>query len=313
MLKTFINRIKYFGRFKHRAEKKLTDKQKKWLLNLKADGYTLIENFIDADELEKLQTLYKRELESNLNFETPCISQSNIDATQHKHLIDNYFKYTNSELKKEGVTFDKSNCKSYEQVINTFKPSTLKTYIPNSISFFKLWLHPEILQVIEAYMGLRPQLVEAYLRRNFPADYRVMNHYWHRDQNNKDYLLKVFIFLSDCEIEHGPHEYIAGSIEDIRLSGKTYYTDEEVDSLYPPGSKKRIQSVVKAGTIIVEDTRGLHRAKIPEKEFRDLGYAIFIPTRIFHKYNPHFYNISKDVFNTLDDTQKSYIPNEFVI
>ena len=202
--------------------------------------------------------------------------------------------------------------KSYDQVVNEFQPSTLKTYIPDTQDFFKLWLRPEILQVIEAYMGLRPRLVEAYLRRNFPASHRVMNHSWHRDINNKDYLVKVFIFLSDCQLHHGPHEYIAGSIQDAKLEGKKYYTDEEVDNIYPEGSKNRIQSVVKAGTIIIEDTRGLHRAKIPEKEFRDLGYAIFFPIRIFYKYKTPYYTISEEVLNSLNKVQQSYIPKEFI-
>jgi len=313
MLKTLADRIKYFGCFKSNSGAELTDKQKSWLLNLQENGYTLINDLIDKDNLEQLQKLYSEEVEKKLNFETPCVSQEKIDAVQHQHLIENHFKYTNQRLEEEGITFTESECESYSHVLSTFKPSTLKTYIPDNSDFLKLWLHPEILKVIEAYMGLRPHMVEAYLRRNFPADHKVMNHHWHRDANNKDYLLKVFIFFSDCNIYHGPHEYIAGSIDDTRLNGKDYYTDEEVDSLYPQGSERRIQSVVKAGTIIVEDTRGLHRARIPEKEFRDLGYAVFMPRRIFHKYDPQFYSVSKEVFNTLDNVQKSYIPNEFIV
>ena len=97
------------------------------------------------------------------------------------------------------------------------------------------------------------------------------------------------------------------------MSGKNYYTDEEVDSIYPPGSKDRVLSKVKSGTIILEDTRGLHRAMIPDKGYRDLGYAVFAPTRIFHKYKSKFYTINVDVFKDLDMNQRSYIPKEFIV
>ena len=37
----------------------------------------------------------------------------------------------------------------------------------------------------------------------------------------------------------------------------------------------RMVSKVKAGTIIIEDTRGLHKAGIPKKAYRDLGSRYF--------------------------------------
>ena len=40
-------------------------------------------------------------------------------------------------------------------------------------------------------------------------------------------------------------------------------------------------SNVKAGTIIIEDTRGLHKAGIPKRDYRDLGFAVFFYTQIY--------------------------------
>jgi hypothetical protein len=174
-------------------------------------------------------------------------------------------------------------------------------------------LNEEILKIIDTYMGLRPHLVEAYLRRNFPAKYKVMNHFWHRDTNHPEFLLKAFIFLSDCKITNGPHEYVSGSIQDRRLDGKPYFLDKEVDSLYPDDSSNRIKSVVKAGTVILEDTRGLHRATIPKEGFRDLGFAIFMPLSKFSKTFEPLYKIHESAYSKLTEYQKSFIPKQNIL
>ncbi len=161
-------------------------------------------------------------------------------------------------------------------------------------------------------MGVRPYLAEAYIRRNFPAKYKVMNHFWHRDRNHPDHLLKAFLFLTDCEIENGPHEYIAGSVIDRQLDGKPYFSEEEVDSIYPKDDYRRIKSIVKAGTIILEDTRGLHRATIPTKGIRDLGFAVFVPHPFYSSWESKYYNIDKKLFHSLSKRQKEYIPKSFI-
>jgi hypothetical protein len=211
-----------------------------------------------------------------------------------------------------GMTFDREEVRSYPQLLETFKPSTLTLFIPQVEVFWKYWLHPELIEIIENYMGLLPFLQEAYLRRNFPAKHKVMNHFWHRDTNHKDYLVKIFFFFTDCKVENGPHEYVLSSVKDRRLDGRPYFTDEEIDSLYPLGSEKRVKSVVKAGTVIIEDTRGLHRAVVPREGYRDLGYAVFMPQAFYHRWGKSTYQIESSQYNKLDDNQKSYIPDSFI-
>ena len=105
-----------------------------------------------------------------------------------------------------------------------------------------------------------------------------MNHHWHRDTNNKFFLLKAFLFLNDCTLKNGPHNYIKGSHKDLSLNGKVYYSNEEVEKNYDTKTDL-ILSEVKAGTLIIEDTRGLHRAGIPLEGHRDLMYGIFFPLK----------------------------------
>ncbi len=308
-LKSFA-RLKYFDRivfgFLNRDAKVSSA-----VNELRKNGFVLFPDFIKPEELKYLQEQYARRLENEMEFETPCLAQTLIDPERHNDLIKNKFKVSDSKLQEIGVTFSSSDFSSYEEVVEKHKPSTLKTYIPQDMAFFKIWLNPFILKVIEKYLGVKPYLFEAYIRRNFPAKYKVMNHYWHRDTNNKQLLLKAFIFLTDCEVDNGPHEYISGSIQDLTLNGKTYYEDHEVDALYPEGSPNRIVSVVKAGTLILEDTRGLHRAKNPFSGHRDLGYAVFMPKTLVSKVPVH-YKVSRKIFENLDAEQKEYIPQGFV-
>lgn len=75
--------------------------------------------------------------------------------------------------------------------------------------------------------------------------------------------LKVFIYLTDVGPQDGPHSFIEGSHAPggipQHLLGKGYVrlSDEEVLSSY--GAEKEIQFAAPKGTIIVEDTRGLHK------------------------------------------------------
>jgi hypothetical protein len=306
------DRIKYWGRYKN-SQLKLDTKLISQINHLKEFGYVMLSDMFEDHEFAHLQAHYKLELEQKLNFETPCLAQNKIDIEKHKVLLDNYLRYTPQQYLEQGIAFTEQEVSSYQQVLDEFRPSTLKTYIPSHDLFYKTWLHPRLLNIVEAYMGLRPYLVEAYLRRNFPADHKVMNHFWHRDTNHPHYLVKAFIFFSDCDVYHGPHEYIAGSIKDHRFKDKPYYGDDEVDSIYPPGHKNRIVSVVKAGTVILEDTRGLHRARVPDREFRDLGYAVFFPRNVFYRASKPCFSIDLTTYKNLDARQQSFIAPEYII
>lgn len=276
---------------------------------IKRNGYIAIPDFFSKEEIDRVQSSVCEKIENGL-FDYPVLAQSKIDEKRDKDLIDNFLLGTGKDFQKRGIAFTKENFNSYEQVLKDFQPSTLGFKIPEKEpSFFKLWLDERLLNIIEAYMGFSPYLLEAYVRRNFPSPYRTMNHFWHRDLNNKFHLLKVFIFLSDCDLTNGPHEFVSGSHRDFRLNGKRYYSDTEVDVLH---SEKIVRSQVKAGTVIIEDTRGLHRASLPLSGHRDLGYGVFLPIPWYRNYKYKNYQINRNVFDSLTGHQQSYIPKIFI-
>lgn len=308
----WIARLKYFNRIPMVARRK-SDLINDSIDKLKSNGYVVLENYIEENVLNHIRENFKKKLEIENDFEFPCLAQTKIDEIKHKDLIDLRFRASNEEFRERGITFEKEDVSSYSQMINEFKPSTLKSYLPNDFAFYNLWLDEDILSIVEGYLGMKPYLLEAYIRRNFKANHKVMNHYWHRDTNNKFLMLKAFIFLNDCTIENGPHEYVERSIFDRKLNGKNYYTDEEVGDIYPEGHERRIKSIVKAGTVVLEDTRGLHRACIPKTGHRDLGYAIFVPLNIFSNIRNPYYKINQETFRRLSPIQRKYIPSGFVI
>lgn len=119
--------------------------------------------------------------------------------------------------------------------------------------------------------------------------------------------MKAFFFLTDCNLKTGPHHYILGKVQDRTIDGKNYFSDEEVRAVYPEDSGREVVSVVPAGTIVLEDTRGLHKAGIPEEGYRDLGYATFIPP-ISLVNRPPLFRISRKTFNSLSPEQQRYTP-----
>lgn len=284
----------------------LSREQAAVLDTLKRDGSVVIEGHIPQARLSALSADLDAAVEA-LAFEMPCLAQSRVDPARHRELIDNFMYGSPAQLAQWGVTFERSEAQSYEQVMRDFNPSTLTLYmLERSEAFRQTWLDPWLLDIVTHYMGMVPKLSEAYVRRNFPAPHRTMNHYWHRDLNAL-HLLKIFFFLSDCGPDNGPHEFVRGSHRDLgTLNGQRYFSDEEVDRAYPPGSAAREVSLVKAGTVVVEDTRGLHRAQLPQAGYRDLGYAVFVPLRPF--YHHRNYAFPRAAFERLTPLQQAFIP-----
>jgi hypothetical protein len=274
---------------------------------LKDRGYLVLPDYLSAELVEKTATQIEQRLQK-LQFSSPTLAQSLIHEEKHKSLIENYLYGSPEEFKRQGIAFENHSVDSLEEALKKYRPSTLTLPFDSEDSLsVSLWLDPFILKVAATYMGFVPFLTEAYTRRNYPAEFKTMNHFWHRDLNHPFYLLKVFYFFSDCTLETGPHEFVPGSHRDLTVNGKRYFSEEEVAQ--QPGEP--IKSVVKAGTVIIEDTRGLHRACAPDKSFRDLGYAVFMSQKTFRKPRA-YYSIDQHVFSGLSEFQKSFIPRSAV-
>ena len=277
--------------------------------HLRKRGFVVLDHLVGSDLIKQVQIDIAKNFEQDFNIKYPCLAQSKIDDHEHNDLIQSNFLATPETLTQRGLTFNREDVENYQQMLRDFQPSTLTLPMPSIKNYYDLWLDPMVMDLVSAYMGFVPELTEAYVRRNFPFNYRVMNHYWHRDSNHSKHLLKAFVFFTDCDIKTGAHHYIAGSVDDERFRDKTYYSDEEINDVWPIESENHMVSTVPAGTIIIEDTRGLHKAGHLEQSYRDLGYAVFLPPNHFKK-SPCLYTIEDNTFDTLSDDQKRFIPSK---
>ncbi len=119
-------------------------------------------------------------------------------------------------------------------------------------------------------------LAQEYLGAPPVAD--VLNMWWHTNYSqhpdaqaaqffhfdmDRIKWLKVFVYLSDVGPDNGPHSFVKGSHRtggiplSLLLRGYERLTDREVEDNYPIDAFMEFSAP--RGTIIVEDTRGLHK------------------------------------------------------
>jgi hypothetical protein len=125
-----------------------------------------------------------------------------------------------------------------------------------------------ILSVAQAYLRARPVADVLGLWWNTAhgaAPSSAAAQFFHFDLDRVKWL-KFFIYLTDVGPESGPHTFVAGSHRSgaipARLLGQGYarLSDEEVRACY--GAERFVEFAAPRGTIIAEDTRGLHKGKV---------------------------------------------------
>jgi hypothetical protein len=112
--------------------------------------------------------------------------------------------------------------------------------------------------------------------------------FYHFDMDRIKWL-KFFIYLTDVGPENGPHCFIEGSHRaggippSILEKGYSRLTDEEVSSSY--SADRIVEFTAPRGTIIAEDTRGLHKGKHVAKGDR-LMLQLQFSNSLFGGYYP---------------------------
>ena len=131
----------------------------------------------------------------------------------------------------------------------------------------QLMADASLLALAQFYLGCGPVLdVMTMWWHTKHSDHpdKIAAQYFHFDMDRLKWL-KVFIYLTDVGPQSGPHHFIAGSHrsggipEPLLDMGYVRLTDQEVRECYSPDSF--IEFTGRRGTIIVEDTRGLHKGQ----------------------------------------------------
>jgi len=128
--------------------------------------------------------------------------------------------------------------------------------------------------VAQAYFGARP--IIDVLGMWWHTDYsdkpdKDAAQFYHFDMDRPKWL-KFFIYLTDVTTDNGPHTFVAtshktdGIPETMLNKGYARLTDDEVENYY--GRQNIVEFIAPRGTIIAEDTRGLHKGKHVKKNDR---------------------------------------------
>ncbi|MDQ3000956.1 MAG: phytanoyl-CoA dioxygenase family protein [Fibrobacterota bacterium] len=130
-----------------------------------------------------------------------------------------------------------------------------------------LMADPGILAVAQAYLGCKPilDLIASWWHTDFSRQPdKDAAQFFHFDMDRVKWL-KFFFYITDVGPDNGPHTFVAGSHRtgginrSILDKGQVRIEDAEVLGKYAP--EDIIEFIAPRGTIIAEDTRGLHKGK----------------------------------------------------
>lgn len=310
-----FNTLRFLNSFlRYKLSKKipLDPKSIRILTDLNNDGIAILPNFISPEILKELNKENDKIL-SDFKFNFPVMSHSMVSKDIEDKFFNDNKTVSYKDIESQDVFVRDSGGLDYLTFIKKYSPHILKVTLDKySENFSKLFLDEYLLNIVTHYLGCIPGLNEAYLRRSFPAKHAYQNNNWHRDTNDKYKLVKVFFLLSNMTPDNGPFTYLKNTCSDYSfLNGKMYYSNDEIESELPDFKLRCIPDTLPAGTVIIADTRGLHKAGLPEKRYRDMGFAVFTPRAPFVHYSG--YSIKKSIFDKLTHFQKKFIQNENIV
>lgn len=213
-----------------------SDKNQQIILNeLNENGYSILKKVIDDDVIKSLR--------------------KSIISMPGYYSSDNYLP----EMKRREEYFDIKNPKGVRFVYSGSE--LLENPFIQNLAFDKT-----ILEIAQSYLGCVPILDIVGAWWSSPGDKPDVTaaQFWHHDMDRPKWI-KIFIYLTDCNENNGPHEFIKGSHKDngipkiLREKGYARLDDETILEHY--SENDIIKCVAKAGDLILEDTIGLHKGK----------------------------------------------------
>jgi ectoine hydroxylase-related dioxygenase (phytanoyl-CoA dioxygenase family) len=223
---------------------------------LKKETYTGIFSKFDEDEIFK----YKKQLDNN----GYLILDNVLNSDEVNALVDDF-------IKLEGFYTSDSNIKSQKKKLNIQNPESVKFYynsqdIIDNFNVQKILFDSSIIHFAQMYLNSYPVIDSISSWWSFPSAAPDKNaaQWWHFDLERPKWL-KFFFFLTDCSLENGAHCFVKATHKNnsipwtLRKRGYERLSDDDVEKIY---SKKDIIDIVaKKGSLLIEDTRGLHKGR----------------------------------------------------
>jgi hypothetical protein len=132
---------------------------------------------------------------------------------------------------------------------------------------------PNVLSLVEKFLGCKPSLAYMAAWWSYATPTGAQHaEFFHRDVDDWRFI-KLFVYLTDVDVETGPHVYVSHSSRDPTLSIIRRYSDEEVSKHFRPEQIRVITG--KAGDAFLEDTFGIHKGQPVERGQRLLFQAVY--------------------------------------
>ena len=240
---------------------------------------TLIDNFIKEKKKISFNNTNKNfnnfsinNTIKELNFNGYSINKDFLEDDKIEKII-NHLKNLNGRY--SGDTVSNNSLSAFNLERN--KISTRFTYESNDLLEIpliqKILLSDDILKIAQEYLNSLPIIDIVTAWWTFPTEKSDKHgaQFWHFDMDRTKWL-KVFIYLNDVNMDNGPHCFISKSHQDsginynIRKLGYSRIKDDKIEKYYNDEDIKYI--VAKKGSILFEDTRGLHKGLKVNKNSR---------------------------------------------
>jgi hypothetical protein len=260
--------------------------------DLKNTGYAVIENYLSQEICESVVDYATR---------TPCFPRP-LDHAPSIPQVDR-------------INFDEL----YLSARYDFSPNILSIFQNQDLQ--NIMSDPFLLEIAEKYLSSMPYLDPTELWWFLPFSTRddAWAEEYHFDFDSVRWL-KFFVNFEDIEFENGPHCFIEGTHKDfgipekLRKRGYVRYSDEDVFK-YVDRARERIFTA-KAGTLLIEDTRGLHKGLTPTEgrrllfSFQLSNYLFIEQANINSRIKPEF--AMSDSFHNLWKKRPEFFSRYFI-
>jgi hypothetical protein len=131
--------------------------------------------------------------------------------------------------------------------------------------------HPGILAMVEQFLGAKPTISNLSLWWSFPRDAEAKEaQLFHRDVDDLRFC-KLFVYLTDVDMDSGPHVFVHGSVLSPACRRIRRYSDSEVTATF--GADTIEYMCGKRGEAFIANTGGVHKGLPPSRAKRLLFQA----------------------------------------
>ena len=273
-------------------EMDVSEEVKKIVSKLNDKGFILIDNYLSQEACKRVLDYATR---------TACFPRA----------ID----YGISIPRVEKINFDEP----YLSARYDFSPDISSIFQSKDLQ--NLMSDSFLLEISEEYLSAKPYLdpIELWWSLPFPTRDNAWAEEYHFDYDSIRWL-KFFFNFEDIEFENGPHCFIEGSHKDLgipkklRKRGYVRHSDEDVFKYIDRSNEKKFTA--RAGSLLIEDTRGLHKGLTPTAgrrllfSFQLSNYLFIEEASIKSRINPEF--AMSDSFHNLWKKRPEFFSRYFI-